>query len=354
MTRVQTETVMDISVIVPVYNGEDVIGHCADCLLKSGLKSFEIILVDDGSQDDTPTLIDALAAAHDNIRCIHQRNAGVSSARNRGLESARGNYILFFDADDSVDEGSLQGVEKLLDQEDPDMLIFGMRFDYYFRGRLYRQDQLSYPQETCFRNYQWAAQFSELFQMNMLSSSCNRVIRRDILSQNGLRFMPSLHILEDLLFVAETLRFCPKVYMLPKPIYRYNHVEEQRKTFERVSRIPSLNGFMQPFEKAIRQLGETTTQVGTVLSDGPSVLGDIYSMLLQQQLTYADRASMQRITRELQGSAYANAVQKKTPKLYWALTDGEYGKLSRTNRALALRHRLAVCVKYVLSFRSSK
>ena len=125
---------MLISVVIPAYNCINSLEATLESILLSGLTDFEILLIDDGSKDGTARLCDALADRHGCIRCIHQENGGVSAARNRGIQEARGSYILFFDADDTVDPGALACCQEILAAQHPDMLIFGMSFDYYFHG----------------------------------------------------------------------------------------------------------------------------------------------------------------------------------------------------------------------------
>ena len=91
-----------ISVVIPVYNAEQFLPACLDSVLHQDYPSFEILVIDDGSTDGSAALIDRYAAREPRIVALHQRNAGVSAARNRGLTEARGEYIAFVDADDRV------------------------------------------------------------------------------------------------------------------------------------------------------------------------------------------------------------------------------------------------------------
>ena len=93
----------EISIIVPVYKVEKYLNGCIDSILAQTFTDFEVILVDDGSPDNCPALCDAAAARDDRIRVIHKPNGGVSTARNAGLDAARGNWIGFVDPDDAID-----------------------------------------------------------------------------------------------------------------------------------------------------------------------------------------------------------------------------------------------------------
>lgn len=97
-----------ISIIVPVYNGEDHLDRCVRSILAQTYKDFELLLVDDGSTDGSGALCDAWAAKDSRVRVFHQENAGVSAARNAGLDAATGEYIGFVDADDYIDEATYE------------------------------------------------------------------------------------------------------------------------------------------------------------------------------------------------------------------------------------------------------
>ena len=89
-----------VSVIVPVYNGENSIKRCADSILNQDYPDLELILIDDGSRDRSWEIMQAIAAADPRVKAIHQENGGVSSARNRALAEASGTYVQFADVDD--------------------------------------------------------------------------------------------------------------------------------------------------------------------------------------------------------------------------------------------------------------
>ena len=125
---------MTFSVIIPCYNCAETLEATVKSVCASGLIDYEILLIDDGSTDGTAELCDSLCAYDPAIRCIHQENAGVSAARNCGIREAQGDYLWFVDADDTVDAGSLVRAVEIAIHQHPDMLLFGMSFDYYHRG----------------------------------------------------------------------------------------------------------------------------------------------------------------------------------------------------------------------------
>lgn len=115
-----------LSFIVPVYNVAPYLRKCVDSLIMQDCEDYEIILVDDGSTDECPQICDELAVTYENIRVIHQENAGLSAARNAGLKVAKGEYVCFVDSDDYWEENVLGGLMEQVEREKLDVL----RFDY--------------------------------------------------------------------------------------------------------------------------------------------------------------------------------------------------------------------------------
>lgn len=126
-----------VSVIIPAYNIEDYIGRCLDSIISQTYKNLEIIVVDDGSRDYTGEILDNYAKKDRRIKVIHKENGGVSSARNKGIEAAEGDYIGFIDGDDLIEPGMYKTLVDLLEEENADIahcgyqMVFPDRVDYY-------------------------------------------------------------------------------------------------------------------------------------------------------------------------------------------------------------------------------
>lgn len=116
-----------ISVIIPVYNAEPFLAKCIDSLLAQTYPDMEILLIDDGSTDTSPTICDCYAAADARVRVIHQKNAGVGAARNAGLDAAKGAYIAFVDADDYVLPDYLETLQRDMIEQDVDIVYCNYR-----------------------------------------------------------------------------------------------------------------------------------------------------------------------------------------------------------------------------------
>ena len=126
-----------VSVIIPAYNIEDYIGRCLDSIISQTYKNLEIIVVDDGSRDYTGEILDNYAKKDRRIKVIHKENGGVSSARNKGIEVAEGDYIGFIDGDDLIEPEMYKILVDLLEEENADIahcgyqMVFPDRVDYY-------------------------------------------------------------------------------------------------------------------------------------------------------------------------------------------------------------------------------
>lgn len=136
-----------ISIIIPAYNIENYIAKCLDSLLNQTYKNIEIIVIDDGSSDNTGKIVDNYAYKYEYIKVIHKKNAGVSAARNTGIEVANGDYIGFVDGDDTVDEEMFEVLIENAIKYDADIshcgykMVFPSRIDYYYNtGILVEQD----------------------------------------------------------------------------------------------------------------------------------------------------------------------------------------------------------------------
>ena len=116
---------MKLSIIIPVYRTQDTLPRCLDSILQQSFTDYEVILVDDGSDDGCPQLCDEYARKDARIRVIHKENGGLSDARNAGIYEAKGEYITFIDSDDTIAENTLSLViEKIIMYPETDILEY--------------------------------------------------------------------------------------------------------------------------------------------------------------------------------------------------------------------------------------
>lgn len=337
------------SVIIPAYNCIDTLKNTVESILNSGLFDFEVLIIDDGSTDGTTELCDLLVKDKREIRCIHQQNAGVSTARNVGIEMAQGEYLLFFDSDDTVDEGTLKHAAELVYQTKPDMMIFGLTFDYYLHGKMYRRDSFVYSKEVLLNREQWSYEFMDLYICNALSPVWNKFIRRSILMEYQVRFHKDLIEMEDFLFVVCCMTYCENIYVLPEAIYHYRQAEDEKSTFHRLLKIHSLSVYMQSFETEIDTLVSSVSLTGEIAENVKGVTEQIYVSLFREQIYFGDIVEIRRASSDMLTGKYSEAIQASDSRLYCLLEQGKYRRVWMRSVKMRLRHWGAVRVKYVRS-----
>lgn len=312
------------SVIIPCYNCAATLAATVESVRASGLCEHEIILIDDGSTDGTAKLCDALSERYPEVRCIHQPNAGVSAARNRGIDEAKGEYLWFVDADDTVGADAMSTAAGIAVTQQPDMLLFGICFDYYHWGKLYRTEKLNPPYRGKLSLSVLSEQFKAFYESNSLTSACNKLFRRSVLASSGVRFRTDMILMEDFLFVLELLPHCSQLYSLPEAIYQYRQSEDERGAYRRLQRITDLAAYMQPFEAALERLA---------VPEREALMAGFYGMLLRQKLYYAP----------LRDIRTGLAIHRSGP--YGACLPDSAMQLYFRNTKSRLRHRIAVAAK---------
>lgn len=204
----------EISVIVPVYKAEQYLDRCVKSILEQTYQNFELILVDDGSPDNSPSLCDEWAKNDNHIYVIHKENGGASSARNAGLKIAKGRWIAFADSDDWLDRTALKTLYDLANQYNVPMAIGGMRV-----VQKYTDAQTVAKQETVVLSR--ADLMSRFFRLNGepdTHSVCATLIRRDILE--AYHFIEG-KMNEDVEACYYLARKCEGAVYTNKPVYFY-------------------------------------------------------------------------------------------------------------------------------------
>ena len=208
-----------VSVVIPVYNAKRYLEACVQSLEEQSLRSFELICVDDGSTDGSAELLITLAKRYENLRILSLEHAGVSAARNAGIEDAVGTYLLFVDADDTVDQQLLELAVQKADACSADMTIFG--FDEF-----YGKSDTYVPREICGKHELFERSFN-LSEMSCLTTELMtpnvwRILyRRTLLTESGIRFHEDLKAAEDLAFIYETLFVAGRIALMEQRLYHY-------------------------------------------------------------------------------------------------------------------------------------
>lgn len=222
-----------ITVIVPVYNAEKYLAKCIDSILSQELgqgDSIEIILINDGSTDNSREICDFYADTYSNIRIVHKKNERVSSARNTGIRMANGRYISFIDSDDWVEHKMYLCMSKKLKKYDLDFVMC----DFIRKGSI--EEPVTQNIESGFYNKEKIESeiFNKLIMYDDINlpanvSNCTCIFNKKFLLENDIFYDEDIHYCEDLLFGTKTMYYAKKIYYL-KGYYFYNYFENSNST----------------------------------------------------------------------------------------------------------------------------
>lgn len=181
-----------ISVIIPVYNAAPYLRRCLDSVRQQSYTNIEIIVVDDGSKDESGKICDEYAQSDSRIQIIHQENAGVSTARNKGLDEAKGNWICFVDSDDYVSNDYVKEMVNV--SIETDIVLMNCFLEKKFPVGTYCGKQI----------------VDAYLSKDVAASSMPfcKLFKRDIILRNNIRFDENIHMGEDALFLLKYLQYC--------------------------------------------------------------------------------------------------------------------------------------------------
>ena len=259
-----------ISIVVPVYNVEKYIGECLESLVHQTYEDIEIIIVDDGSPDRSDVIYSKYAENDDRIKIIKKENAGVSEARNTGIDNATGTFVMFADSDDWLE---LNACEVLIQEYDKNKADLVVSDAYTVTNGRKRQNRV-FNEAFCTDDKKFIEQYqmsclgygfnpSPAVKWNIsgLGSPWNKLFRIDIIKNNNLRFDPYVKgIYDDNLFTLHYLEHVNSISYVPVPVYDYrivaqsitqsfkpNTLEISGRIFERINDFIDEHGNREAF-----------------------------------------------------------------------------------------------------------
>ena len=210
-----------ISVVIPVYNMAARIGSCLDSIVGQSFEDVEIIVVDDGSSDGTTDIIKEHASRDSRVRYFGQEHSGVSVARNCGISKASGEYILFIDADDEIEDGYLQNIADTAKSTMADILVWGIKRCFEngsveewkpdLKGSYGRQAFLdAFPRDQYWHH------------VGLYGFVSNKLLKKSIIDEYNLRFDQTMILMEDYDFFLSSYAHCKSFYCFSETGYLYN------------------------------------------------------------------------------------------------------------------------------------
>lgn len=201
-----------ISIVVPVYNVEKYLEKCVKSILNQTYKNLEIILVDDGSTDNSGNMCDELAKLDDRIKVYHKENGGLSDARNYGVERATGAYIGFVDSDDYIEKEMYEKLYEAIKKENADVAECNLKIVYPHGTELFTQEKYY---KVCNKE-EYLEEYLKI--EKIFGSVWTKLLRRDIASK---LLFPKGKLYEDTYYSNDLINIAEKYVIMDKPYYNY-------------------------------------------------------------------------------------------------------------------------------------
>ncbi len=206
-----------VSVIIPIFNPGDAIINCLNSIVTQSLREMEILCINDGSTDNSLEILNEFAKRESRLKIITQKNSGAGVARNKGLENSKGEYILFLDCDDWIEDNACELLYNHAKKTDSDLVLFDSLIHNdenleklpFFKG--------NYPPQTF--NYM---DIKDKVFHNYLGVIWNKLYKSDFLNENNIQF-PSHKIFNDVEFHIKTMTLAKKITYHNTIFYHYNN-----------------------------------------------------------------------------------------------------------------------------------
>lgn len=206
-----------ISIIMPTYNVGKYIAKAIESVLDQSFKDWELIVVDDGSPDNSSAIAKQYADRDNRIRIVKKENGGLSDARNLGLQNAKGEYVHFFDPDDYLNDHFYNYLYSKTVETDCDMVIAGYQVEYISRDGNSKIEKVDFPIDS---NDKFDSA-SNLSPLRFVCYAWNKLFKREFLTNNNLQYEKGLSRIEDAEFMSRVVVYNPKVGFVSSSGYVY-------------------------------------------------------------------------------------------------------------------------------------
>lgn len=221
---------MKASIIMPVYNASSYIVQSVNQILSQPLYDIELLLVDDGSTDESASICDEYAEKDERIRVLHEPHSGVAHSRQVGLEAARGEYILYVDADDTVEPGMIVDMYQEAEVQQADMVICDYR-ELTHHGEVYHAQKPTALDGVTI--------LDDILNGRLYGALWNKMMRMEWLMKTKASFPQELTMREDLIFLSQCLPYAQKIAYIAKAYYGYERRNTSALTSNYLNESPS-------------------------------------------------------------------------------------------------------------------
>ena len=206
-----------LSIIIPVYNAEKYVDGLLKKFIQQDLKNVEIILIDDGSKDNSLNICNEYAKKSQSVVVYHQENQGASAARNKGIELAQGKYIVFADSDDGIADNYINDICKICEEQQTDLI----QFDAYIK----KDEEINVRECRILQGVSQLKDYYHIVLNQEVNEPWDKAYRAKIIHKNGIRFDTNMTIGEDVNLTVDFLRFAKTVYVHHGAYYYYERNE---------------------------------------------------------------------------------------------------------------------------------
>ncbi|WP_377863812.1 glycosyltransferase [Bacillus sp. R86525] len=225
-----------LSVVITSYNKKQYLAQCLQSVIEQTLKGIEIIVVDDGSTDGSMTVLRQYEKQHNNLKVYKQQNAGVSTARNIGLQKANGEYVTFLDADDYVHLAGYEEMYEIASKNNADMVIANI-----ICFNEYKNWPLSYMKKIFDKELPLIRNIATNLELHFTPSTSNKIFKREMCVLNGIHFDADLWVGEDLLFTQKCLLVAERVIVRDIPLLYYRILDNGDNNLSKKTTITFFN-----------------------------------------------------------------------------------------------------------------
>ncbi len=305
-----------ISVIVPVYNVAPYIEKCCSSILEQDYKNIELLLIDDGSQDNCPEMCDKIAENDSRVRVIHQKNAGVSAARNSGICEATGFYVCFVDGDDYIDRDMLTYLVRILETTGSDLARCASRA---VGENVPKQEEYA---DNAYEIYtlQDALKYTYLAEKGFSATSCHLLYKKSIIE--NIRFGTAKYY-EDMEYITKVVLNCSKVVSSRAAKYNYLHRDDSSHSYPFEQRMDNIELVCADVKEQLRGNYDDLLQYVDIRYV-KNALDELNRESLAKGIR--DNTDAKNIIKKIKEQKVAFAVLNKTEKLlYMSLGFGNMG-----------------------------
>lgn len=211
----------ELTIIIPVFNCEKYIESCIESIIKQTFTNFKVCIIDDGSTDNTCKIIQKYQKQDSRIYYYHQKNKGVSAARNRGIRLTETPYLMFVDSDDVLDSSICEKLMHLMEMK-ADMAFCGFKRCFYRENRLIKCSYVLPECSSIQSRSDWGEHYGRLYENTILIAAWAKIFRTELIKSNSIYFNENMALAEDVIFNQEYQRFCNCIVSINEPLYTYN------------------------------------------------------------------------------------------------------------------------------------